>query len=309
MPPGDDGLLGLGVAGEVDDFQPIQKRPGQLVHHVGGGDEHGLDRSKGVSQVVVHELGVLLGVQHLQKHRGRVALEMLVAPELVDLVEHEHGVVDPAALYLLQYAPGHGPDVGAPVAAELGLVAHAAQGEAHELAPQGLGHGAAYGGLARARRAREAQNRPARRAQAGAPPHGPRHGGLKFVHVQRLAQVMLRPPAQGVHGVVHRGVARDHDDLRLGPVAAHMVKERHAVHGAHAQVRDHDVELLVAHELGGLLAAARQARLVALALQEQADVLARDGLVVHHQHAALGPVAQGLHGQYSATRSLTLDSP
>src|SRR5690606_23163591 len=51
-------------------------------------------------------------------------------------------------------------DVGAAMAADLGLVAHAAQAHAHELAVGRLGDGLAQRGLAHARRADQAQDRP-----------------------------------------------------------------------------------------------------------------------------------------------------
>ncbi len=54
--------------------------------------------------------------------------------------------------------PGQGAHVGAAVAPDLGLVPHPAQGEAHELAPQGPGDGAAQGGLAGARRPHETED-------------------------------------------------------------------------------------------------------------------------------------------------------
>jgi len=74
---------------------------------------------------VVGEGEVLLRVEHLQKGAGRVAAE--VRPDLVDLVQHEDGVVGAGAVDLLDDAPGERPDVGAPVPPDLGLVPHAAQ--------------------------------------------------------------------------------------------------------------------------------------------------------------------------------------
>ena len=51
-----------------------------------------------------------------------------------------------------------GADVGLAVAADLRLVAHAAQGDAHEVAAEGARHRPAEGGLARARGADEAED-------------------------------------------------------------------------------------------------------------------------------------------------------
>ena len=61
---------------------------------------------------------------------------------------------------------GQGADIGAPVAADLALVVHAAQRDAGELAAHGAGDALAEAGLADARRADEAQDRaPALRRQ------------------------------------------------------------------------------------------------------------------------------------------------
>ena len=100
---------------------------------------------------------VLLGVEHLEQRRRRVAAE--VVPQLVDLVEHEHRVVRPGLLHALDDPAGQRADVGAPVAADLGLVAHAAQRHADELAAQRPGDGPAERGLAHAGRPHQAEDR------------------------------------------------------------------------------------------------------------------------------------------------------
>ena len=64
----------------------------------------------------------------------------------------------------LQDAPRHGADVGAAVTADLGFVAHAAQGDADELASHGAGDRAAQGGLAHPRRPDKAQDHALARA-------------------------------------------------------------------------------------------------------------------------------------------------
>ena len=101
---------------------------------------------------------VLLGVEHLEQRRRRVAAE--VVPQLVDLVEHEDRVVRARLLHALDEAAGQRADVGAPVAADLGLVAHAAERDADELAPQRARDRAAERRLADAGRPDEAQDRP-----------------------------------------------------------------------------------------------------------------------------------------------------
>ena len=81
------------------------------------------------------------------------------APSLVDLVEHHHGVARSGLAQRLDDAARQRADVGAAVAADLGLVAHAAERDAHELAPERAGDALAERSLADAGRADEAQDR------------------------------------------------------------------------------------------------------------------------------------------------------
>jgi hypothetical protein len=83
---------------------------------------------------VVSERVVLRRVEHLEQRTRRVSLER--DAELVDLVEQEDRVLRPPLLHPLDDAPGHGADVRAPVPADVGLVAYAAQCGAHVLASQ-----------------------------------------------------------------------------------------------------------------------------------------------------------------------------
>ena len=68
---------------------------------------------------------------------GGVAAE--IGAELVDLVEHHDRVARAGLAELGDDAAGHGADVGPAVAADVGLVAHAAQGDADELAAHRFG--------------------------------------------------------------------------------------------------------------------------------------------------------------------------
>ena len=154
---GDLQLLLLGVARELDHLHPVAQRRGDRVQLVGGGDEQDPRQVERQVQVVVAEGGVLLGVQHLEHRAGRVAAE--VGAHLVDLVDHQHRVVGPGVAHGAHDRPGHGADVGAPVAADLGLVAHAADRDALELAAHGGGDRLAQRRLAHAGRADEAQDR------------------------------------------------------------------------------------------------------------------------------------------------------
>ena len=113
------------------------------------------ERSNGEVEVVVAEGVVLRRVEHLEQRRGGVAAE--VGAHLVDLVEHEDRVARAGVAQGPDDRPGQRADVGAAVAADLGLVAHAADRDPLELAPQRPGDRAAEAGLADARRARRSR--------------------------------------------------------------------------------------------------------------------------------------------------------
>src|SRR6185503_1208093 len=155
---GDLELLLLGVAGELDDLHAVAKRPRDRVEHVRGGDEQDPRKVEVDPQVVVAEARVLLGVEHFQQRRRRVAVEAALA-ELVDLVEHHHRAVGLCAADRLDDVARQRADVGAPVAADLGLVVHAAERDALELASRGARDRLAERGLADSGRADEAQDR------------------------------------------------------------------------------------------------------------------------------------------------------
>jgi hypothetical protein len=79
-------------------------------------------------------------------------------PSLSISSSRNSGLRTPTLVRLCSTLPGMRADVGAAVAADLGLVAHAAQRHAHELAPGGPRHALAQRGLAHARRAHQAQD-------------------------------------------------------------------------------------------------------------------------------------------------------
>ena len=218
---GDDHLLLLGVAFQRDDLHAVAQRVGHGVEHVGGGDEQDLGEVEGNVQVVVAVGGVLLGVEHFEQGAGRVAAE--IAAELIDFVEHEDRVVGAGAAQRLNDLPGQRADVGAAVAADLGLVVHAAHGDAREFAAEGARDGAAQRSLAHAGRSDEAQD--------GAFQHG-----LQLQHRQVIQDALLHLFQVVVIFVQDFGGAF-HIDMRArrnGPrQAGHpfQVGARHAVFG------------------------------------------------------------------------------
>ena len=127
-------LFGLDVAGQADDLHAIAQRLGDAAEVVGGADEQHAREVDAHVEVMVEEVLVLFRVQHLKQRRGRIAL--VADRQLVDFIEQDHRIHRAAAAQRLHQLAGQGADVGAAVALDLGLVAHAAKREAEELPPQ-----------------------------------------------------------------------------------------------------------------------------------------------------------------------------
>ena len=93
---------------------------------------------------------VLRRVEHLEQRGTRVAA--VVGAHLVDLVEQHDGVHRPRLADGAHDAAGQRTDIGTPMTADLGLIAHAAEGDTNELAAQRACHALTERRLADARR-------------------------------------------------------------------------------------------------------------------------------------------------------------
>ena len=102
---------------------------------------------------------VLLRIEHLEQRRAGVALD--AAAELVDLVEHHHALPAAGAADALQNVARQCADIGAAVAADLGLVMGAAEADPDEFAPGRPRDALAERGLADPGRPDKAQDRAA----------------------------------------------------------------------------------------------------------------------------------------------------
>ena len=100
---------------------------------------------------------MLLGVEHLEHRRGRIAAE--VGAHLVDLVDQEDGIRRLGVADRADDRAGHGADVRPPVPADLRLVTNAADRDAGELAAERACDRVAERRLAHARRPDEAEDR------------------------------------------------------------------------------------------------------------------------------------------------------
>ena len=146
-------LFLAGIAGQLDDLHAVVQRGRDAGRVVCRREEEDVAQIERDLQIVVAEGKILLRVQHLQQRRGRVAL--VVAAQFVDLVQ-QHQRVHAARLFERGHdAAGHRADVSLAVAADVRLVAHAAQAHAHIFAAHRLGDGARNRSLADAGRAHQ----------------------------------------------------------------------------------------------------------------------------------------------------------
>ena len=99
----------------------------------------------------------MLRIQHFEQRRLRVAAE--VRADFVDFVDHHHRIFGPGIADRADDRARHRADVRTAMAANFGLVAYAADREAHEFASHRPRDRLAERGLAHARRSDEAQNR------------------------------------------------------------------------------------------------------------------------------------------------------
>ena len=169
--PPDVDLLVFGVAGQTDDFHAIEQRR-RDVQAVRRAHEHHLGQVEIDLQVMIVEGRVLLRIEHFQQRRGRIAAE--VHRHLVDFIEQEQRIVHARLRHVLHDLAGHRADVGAAMAADLGLIAHAAQRHAHELAVGRARDALAERGLAHARRARPGTGSGRSASRRAAAPRGTR---------------------------------------------------------------------------------------------------------------------------------------
>ena len=149
-------LLGK-VAGDVDQLHPIKKRRLDRGDVVGRGDEQDVRQVVVNVQIVVMERRILLRVKYFQKSRRRVAL--VVVAHLVDLVKDDDGIGCPGLVDAVQNTSRESADVGFPMATELRLVVHAAEGYPDIFPAESLGDRLSEAGLADSRRAVEAEDR------------------------------------------------------------------------------------------------------------------------------------------------------
>ena len=102
------------------------------VQRIAGCHEHHVRQVEVDFDIVILECMILLGVEHFQKARRRVATE--IRTHFVDLIEQEQGVTHAHLGHVLQNLARHRTDIGAAMATNFSFIAHATQRHAHKLA-------------------------------------------------------------------------------------------------------------------------------------------------------------------------------
>ena len=154
---GDLQLFLFGVAGDAQDFHAVLQGLRNGVQNVGGADEHDLGKVVFDVEIVIGEGVIELGIENFHQGGRWVAAE--VHRHLVDFIENEDRVDGAGLLHHLDDLTGQGADVGTAMAANFGLIAHAAKRNADELAAGGVADGHRERSFADAWRSDEAENR------------------------------------------------------------------------------------------------------------------------------------------------------
>ena len=288
----DRDLLVRRVAVEADHLHPVEQRPGDRVGLVRGRDEDHVGEIDLDVEVVVAERRVLRRVEHLEQRGRRIAAP--VGADLVDLVEEDHGVHRLRVAQRAHEPARKGADVGAAVAADLGLVTDAAERHADELAVQRPGDRLADRRLAGAGRPDQGEDR-ARLLVDLDPPLLAElaHGDVLddaildvleagVIGIEHLAARLRVEPLLGAdaprHGEQPVDVAPDR--LRLGRALAHALEAGELALGLLAHVIRH-------RRLGDLRAELLDDGRLVLAelLADRVELLAQDVLALLLLHA------------------------
>ncbi len=226
----DDDLFVLGVAVEPHDLHAVEQRAGDCLGHVCRRDEHDVGQVELDLEVVVAERVVLRRVEHFEQGRSGIA-RPTASGQLVDLVE-QHDRVHGSRLGDRSHEPSRlCADVRAAVAADLGLVAYAAQRDTNEATAHCARDRLAERRLADARRADEGDDRAGASARGALPPRrlvsdGHASLGAQLAHAEILDDAVLHLVETRVIGV-EDGARFGHVELVFGDLAPRELE--HAV--------------------------------------------------------------------------------
>src|SRR5262249_15164641 len=119
--------------------------------------------------------------------------------------------------------------------------------------------------------------------------------------LERLRDEVVGAGANGRDRRVHVAERRDHDDGHVGAVRGDALAERDAVHPAHVEVGDDDVEVFDLEELEGLVGGVPPLDLEPSPAERLFEQLAHRSVVIHDENVA-AHARSLLEGKYSAKR-------
>ena len=151
---GDMELLLRSVAAQFNDLHAVIERRGDIGSDIRRGYKQHLAQVIGNLKIIVPERIVLFGIEHFEQRGGRIAL--VVAAELVDLIEQNERIRAARLLNSGNYSAGHRADICLSVAAYLRLVMDAAERYAGIFSAHSAGDRLCDRGLADSGRADEA---------------------------------------------------------------------------------------------------------------------------------------------------------
>ena len=154
---GDFEFLPVAVTRQRNYVHAIPQRRRNRAELVGGRNKQDFRKIERQIEVMISEGVILFRVENLEQCRRRIAA--VISAQLVDLVEHHHGIVDARAANRLNHAARHRAHVSAAMAAQFGFITHAAQAEPLKMAVHRAGNRSAQRSLAYTWRAHETKNR------------------------------------------------------------------------------------------------------------------------------------------------------
>ena len=109
------------------------------------------------------------------------------------------------------------------------------------------------------------------------------HSLDELVVLEGLAEIVVGPAFQGLHGRFDGGVTRHHDDRHVGIARLHVVQELVAVHFRHHEVQQHEVAVIFLQPAHGFPGRRAGLDLAVPASEQDLEALAHPDLVVHNE--------------------------
>ena len=153
----DGNLLVSRIAIESNHFHTIQEWSWNGFGHVRCCNEQNMREVEFDIQVMILERMILRRIEHFEKRRRGITAP--IGAELVDLVEHDHGIHCTGVAQCAHEPAGQGSDVRASMTADLGLIANATQRHPDKLSSCCPRDGFANGRLSGSRGPDQRQNR------------------------------------------------------------------------------------------------------------------------------------------------------